>query len=204
MQVAQHFQPEITKQSILVLTNPKFFLYTLLLCYLVAPLQAQKPEPTDSSKTFSIQYIWTQVEIGGGGAGIIGSVNINIISDITLYSLRYVRSATFWGGYYGLINVDECSILAGFFSRGNYTMLSASAGPALVLGKIGPTSWPQTSTTFTNIGLSFDLQASIKFPFTGFGLLNLPFIGLGIGTFGNLNLQKSYLGITVRLYWGKS
>ena len=134
--------------------------------------QVTDDEPAPEARGF-----WVNVgpAFGGEGPGfhVSGSMQIND----HLWSGRYVRTEDILGSDI----LGDLGVLYGRSAPGDFGFASVAAGLGVVQGET------------TTIGLPVEVQAYLR---------HLPFAGLGVTLFGNINPEQPFGGLAIALQLG--
>ena len=141
------------------------------------------------------QLFWVTLGAGAmgsseffGGSGYLG---MSLDSEIGLISLRTVVGATFTSSPTGDIldfpvtSLTDLGLLYGVCERTSYSILSESAGVAVVWVKKESTTNELGTAT---IGIPFEVQAAT---------IPLSVLSIGVKAYGNLNIKNPFGGILV-------
>jgi len=163
-----------------------------------------------SSGTVEAQYrresnfdsAWFAVGLGGGTAGISASMSLGArfgglaFSAVGMISNRVRRVDI--GGFIGEREIGDISLQVGWADTDPDVHVSATMGPALVLGTSRRSDQSSDDiSTFTRFrptpGLALSLRAVVP---------TSENFGLGIRGFADLNLQRPWAGIEIGFYFG--
>ncbi len=132
---------------------------------------------TDDEPPREVQAFWINVgpAIGGAGGGFHVSASMQINDH--LWTGRFVSTEAILGGD----TLGDLGVLYGRSTAGRFGLASGAAGLGIVQGET------------TTIGLPVEIQAYFR---------PLPFAGLGVTLFGNVNPAQPFAGVAVALQLG--
>jgi hypothetical protein len=155
-------------------------------------------EQQDSAKTN-----WTELGFGIDNNGISGQFSINWSSNGRLYRLRYIGSAEIFilGSMSPRETMNDIGILYGkAFCMKNVRCI-VSGGVGMVIGKKRGDFLHSDGAIFgteyynekriVNIGIPLEIECK---------LLPLKNVGIGMGVYANLNLDKPLFGMQGKIY----
>jgi len=148
-----------------------------------------------------IPFAWVSAGIGDCYVGITSYYSISIAYKANIITLRYIESKESYlnfnvGGYIydnPEVSIRERGILYGRFYRKEFLVLSLSAGVGFISGVDRGKKLRENQ--FEQIDIStYGIPIEAKFR------LEIGFVGIGGGWFGNLNNKKFISGGMVEIY----
>lgn len=167
-------------------------IFCLVGIFLCASIEASHAQ-TDSN-TVNKKHYWVNFGIGAGSVGEEGgaiTANISYQFGKNLFSLRALGNGELFGK-----SMSDYGLLYGQSLKQNSLFVSVGAGLALVEGSIshGLFSNQEAEKIGPTIGIPFEAQLFWR---------PLPFLGIGIYGFANVNPEEPFYGFALNLQIGK-
>jgi hypothetical protein len=162
-----------------------YFCFALTLFFMKAnALYAQSQECVSETHSY-----WINLGIGGGTFEGVISANVSYQFKRNILSIRGVET----GEWYGNNGMWDIGILYGLATNPSHTQAAVGIGVALVGGKSEESLLPDNAIK-KRIGLPIELQLFFR---------PIRFVGMGLYGFANINSEKSFVGVSLSLQFGK-